>query len=155
MVYTAAVRGGIFQVLGTLSEVYPEVMVSMSDRLVDIYMKTLKTEMLSKQQKKKPDMPVIGGCLRGLCSYLTQFSQSVAEGLCVCVCVCVCAREREREREREKAGKKSIRNSLLLGSSYAQDIYKFTRMAIDTNVSMTRYEVPRGIVIKFTPDNIH
>ena len=33
---------------------------------------------------------------------------------------------------------------LTLGSAHAQDIYKFTRMAIDTNVSMTRYEVPRG-----------
>ena len=75
-------RGGIFQVLGTLSEVYPECMVSMSERLVDIYMKTLKTEMVTKQkQKKKPDMPVIGGCLRGLSAYLTQFSQSVAEGV--------------------------------------------------------------------------
>lgn len=75
-------RGGIFEVLGTLSEMYPECMVPMSDRLVDIYMKTLKSEMLSKQQlKKKPDMPVIGGCLRGLSAYLTQFSQSVAEGM--------------------------------------------------------------------------
>ena len=54
-------------------------MVSMSDRLVDMYVKTLKAEMVSKQQKK-PDMPLIGGCLRGLTSYLTQFSQSVAEG---------------------------------------------------------------------------
>lgn len=52
----------------------------MSDRLVDMYVKTLRTEMVSKQQKKKPDMPLIGGCLRGLTSYLTQFSQSVAEG---------------------------------------------------------------------------
>lgn len=56
-------------------------MVAMSERLVDIYIKTLKSEMLSKQQKKKPDMPVIGGCLRGLGAYLTQFSQSVAEGI--------------------------------------------------------------------------
>lgn len=39
--------------------------------------------MLSKS-KKKPEMPVIGGCLRGLCSYLTNFSQSVAEGTHVC-----------------------------------------------------------------------
>ena len=36
-------------------------------------------QMLSKS-KKKPEMTVIGGCLRGLCSYLTNFSQSVAEG---------------------------------------------------------------------------
>ena len=76
----ATVRGGIFRVLGKLCEVYPECMVPMSDRLVDMYVRTLKTEMVSKQQKKKPDMPLIGGCLRGLTSYLTQFSQSVAEG---------------------------------------------------------------------------
>ena len=35
----------------------------------------------------------------------------------------------------------------LVGSTYAQDIYKFTRMAISTEVSMTKYEVPRGNVI--------
>ena len=29
---------------------------------------------------KKPDMPVIAGCLRGLTSYLTHFTQSVEEG---------------------------------------------------------------------------
>ena len=34
-----------------------------------------------------------------------------------------------------------------VGSAYAQDIYKFTRMAISTEVSMTKYEVPRGNVI--------
>ena len=80
LICTTAVRGGIFRVLGKLCEVYPECMVSMSDRLVDMYVKTLKAEMVSKQQKKKPDMPLIGGCLRVLTSYLTQFSQSVAEG---------------------------------------------------------------------------
>ena len=35
----------------------------------------------------------------------------------------------------------------LVGSTYAQDIYKFTRMAISTEVSMTKYEVPRGNII--------
>ena len=39
----------------------PECMVSNSERLVEIYMRTLRSEMLSKS-KKKPDMPVIGGC---------------------------------------------------------------------------------------------
>ena len=34
--------------------------------------------MMSKT--KKPDMPVIAGCLRGLASYLTNFTQSVEEG---------------------------------------------------------------------------
>ena len=63
--------------------------------------------MLSKS--KKPEMSVIGGCLRGVSSYLVNFSQSVAEG-----------------------------------SEYAQDIYKFSRMAVDPAVSHSRYEVPRG-----------
>ena len=46
--------------------------------------------MLSKS-KKKPEMPVIGGCLRGLCSYLTNFSQSVTEGTQVCACGNTCS----------------------------------------------------------------
>ena len=39
------------------------------------------SQMLSKS--KKPEMSVIGGCLRGLNSYLVNFSQSVAEGTCM------------------------------------------------------------------------
>jgi len=35
-------------------------------------------QMTSKA--KKPDMPIIAGCLRGLTSYLTNFTQSVEEG---------------------------------------------------------------------------
>ena len=57
-------------------------------------------------------MPVIGGCLRGLNSYLVNFSQSAAEG-----------------------------------SEHAQNIYKFSKMAIDPKVSHSRYEVPRGIYV--------
>ena len=73
------VRGGIFQLLGTLCELYPEFMTCHSERIIDIFMRTLKSEMLAKT-KKKPDMPVIAGCLKGLCSYLVNFSQSVSEG---------------------------------------------------------------------------
>ena len=47
--------------------------------LVDIYVRTLRAEMMGKANKK-PEMSIIGGCLRGLCSYLVNFSQSVAEG---------------------------------------------------------------------------
>ena len=32
----------------------------------------------------------------------------------------------------------------LSGSIYAQDIYNFTRRAIDPEASLTRYDVPRG-----------
>ena len=74
--------------------------------------------MLSKS--KKPEMSVIGGCLRGLSCYLVNFSQSVAEG-----------------------------------SEYAQDIYKFARMAIDPKVSLSRYEVPRGIYIYMQLNTLH
>jgi len=41
----SAVRGGIFQLLGTLCEVYPEHMATYSERLVGIYMRTLKAEV--------------------------------------------------------------------------------------------------------------
>ncbi len=78
----AVVRGGIYQLLGTLCEVYPELMVGHSGRLVDVYVRTLRSEMLGKGSKK-PEMSIIGGCLRGLCCYLVNFSQSFAEGMCV------------------------------------------------------------------------
>ena len=74
--------------------------------------------MLSKN--KKPEMSVIGGCLRGLNSYLVNFSQSVTEG-----------------------------------SEYAHDIYKFARMAVDTKVNHTRYEVPRGLSNIIHMQSIH
>ena len=77
-------RGGIYQLLGTLCEVYPELMVGHSGRLVEVYVRTLRSEMLGKGSKK-PEMSIIGGCLRGLCSYLVNFSQSFTEGVCVCV----------------------------------------------------------------------
>lgn len=80
--HAPAVRGAIFHLLGRLCELYPEVMMGHSEKLVGIFMRTLKSEMVSKA-KKKPDMPVIGGVLRGLCSYLVNFSQSVAEGTVV------------------------------------------------------------------------
>ena len=32
----------------------------------------------------------------------------------------------------------------ILDSTHIQDIYKFTRMSIDHNAALTRYEVPRG-----------
>ena len=63
--------------------------------------------MLSTR-KKKPEMTVIAGCLRGLARLLVNFHQSVA------------------------ADKKG-------------DIYRFTKMAIDPQVSLTRYDVPKGM----------
>ena len=80
------VRGAIFLLLGKLCELYPEVMTPHSEGLISVFVRTLKSEMLSKT-KKKPDLSVIGGALRGLCAYLVNFSQSAAEGVCVCMCV--------------------------------------------------------------------
>ncbi|XP_022778667.1 DNA-dependent protein kinase catalytic subunit-like isoform X5 [Stylophora pistillata] len=67
----------------------------------------LMAEMTRKT--KKPDMLIIAGCLRGLTSYLTNFTQSVSEG-----------------------------------SKFAKDIYTYGRMAINPQVSLSRYEVPKA-----------
>ncbi len=56
------VRGGIFQLLGRLCELYPEIMTCHSEGLIKIMAGTLKLE----NGKNNPDMPVIGGCLKGL-----------------------------------------------------------------------------------------
>lgn len=105
--HSSTVKCWLYTLLGTLAEVFPEHMISQSDRLVSIYVSVLKSEMTSKT--KKPDMPVIAGCLRGLTSYLTNFTQSVEEG-----------------------------------SRYAKDIYSYTRKAIEPQVSLSRYEVPKA-----------
>ncbi len=74
-----SVRAAIFNLLGKLCELYPEVMTCHYERLIDIYMRTLQSEMVTKA-KKKLEMPVIAGVLRGLRSYLVNFSQSAEEG---------------------------------------------------------------------------
>ena len=77
----STVRASIFNLLGKMCALYPEVMTCHSERLIDVFMRTLQSEMMVKG-KKKPDMPVIAGALQGLCSYLVNFSQSVSEGGC-------------------------------------------------------------------------
>ncbi|XP_019852740.1 PREDICTED: DNA-dependent protein kinase catalytic subunit [Amphimedon queenslandica] len=106
--HSATIRGGIYHLLGVLCEWFPEHLVKISSRLIDIYMSNLKSEMTVKKTKK-PELPIISGCLYGLTAYLNNFSQSASEG-----------------------------------SVYAQDIYKYTRMAIDPLANLTRYEVPRA-----------
>ncbi|XP_067044034.1 DNA-dependent protein kinase catalytic subunit-like isoform X2 [Acropora muricata] len=105
--HSSTVKSGLYALLGTFAEVFPEHMIRMSDRLVSIYTSVLKSEMMSKT--KKPDMPVIAGCLRGLASYLTNFTQSVEEG-----------------------------------SKYSREIYCYARKAIDPQVNLNRYDVPRA-----------
>ena len=72
------VKQRIYHLLGVIAEVYPELMINYSDRLVDLYVRTIKTQMTSKT--KKPEMPLIVGSLQGLSHLLTQFTQSAEEG---------------------------------------------------------------------------
>ncbi|EDO42728.1 predicted protein [Nematostella vectensis] len=89
-------------------KVFPEHMLGNADRLISIYINLLNSEMKSKGNKS-PDKQVIAGCLKGLSSYLVNFTQSAAEG-----------------------------------SKFARDIYEFTRMAIDVQGTLQRYDVPRA-----------
>ena len=43
--FLITVRGGVFHILGTLCELYPEHMTSYADKLVDMYLRTLKGEV--------------------------------------------------------------------------------------------------------------
>ncbi|XP_041364232.1 DNA-dependent protein kinase catalytic subunit-like [Gigantopelta aegis] len=74
----ASVKGNIMNLLGVLSEVYPEKMLVYSDRLVSLYASALKAEMSSKT--REPQLPIIAGCLEGLTCYLVNFTQSAEEG---------------------------------------------------------------------------
>ncbi|KAK7506702.1 hypothetical protein BaRGS_00002177 [Batillaria attramentaria] len=74
---TATVKGNIYTLLGVLSEVYPEYVTMYSERLVGLYVNALKAEMTSKT--KKPEMPIIAGCLQGLTAFLVNFTQSADE----------------------------------------------------------------------------
>ncbi|XP_074649158.1 DNA-dependent protein kinase catalytic subunit-like [Tubulanus polymorphus] len=75
--HTSTVKMGIFALLGMFAQVFPEDMINYHEKLLEIYMRALKTEMTSS---KKPDMPIITGCFRGLTSLLVNFTQSVDEG---------------------------------------------------------------------------
>ncbi|EDO34282.1 predicted protein [Nematostella vectensis] len=103
-----SVRFWLYTILGVFAEVFPEHMLGNADRLISIYINLLNSEMKSKGNKS-PDKQVIAGCLKGLSSYLVNFTQSAAEG-----------------------------------SKFARDIYEFTRMAIDVQGTLQRYDVPRA-----------
>ncbi|XP_065180580.1 DNA-dependent protein kinase catalytic subunit-like [Sycon ciliatum] len=95
---SASVQGGLYHILGCIAETFPVQMLPYSERLISIYVKVLQKEMLGSKASaggggggassaagaggftnKKPDMPVIAGCLRGLSSYLTNFTQSMED----------------------------------------------------------------------------
>ena len=48
------VRGGVFHLLGTLCELYPEHMAAYSMKLPDIYLKTLKDEVCATGDDPTP-----------------------------------------------------------------------------------------------------
>jgi len=72
------VKQRIYHLLGVIAEVYPELMINYSDRLLDMYVRTIKIQMTSKT--KKPELPLIAGSLQGLGHLLVQFTQSADEG---------------------------------------------------------------------------
>ncbi|PIK41531.1 putative DNA-dependent protein kinase catalytic subunit [Apostichopus japonicus] len=71
------VKSGLCQLLGVISEVYPEEMLPYSEKLTGIYVSMLRQQMTSKN--KKPEMTTIAGCLIGLSHVLVNFTQSVEE----------------------------------------------------------------------------
>jgi DNA-dependent protein kinase catalytic subunit len=103
--HTATVKSGIYQLLGTLAEVFPEKTEAYAPRLIDVYLSNLKQEMDPKKSKK-PEMLVISGCLKGLGGLLVNFPPTDPKVLA--------------------------------------DIFHFTRKAIDPQVSLARYDVPKG-----------
>jgi DNA-dependent protein kinase catalytic subunit len=105
--HTATVKSGIYQLLGTLAEVFPEKTEAYAPRLIDVYLSNLKQEMDPKKSKK-PEMLVISGCLKGLGGLLVNFPPTDPKVLA--------------------------------------DIFHFTRKAIDPQVSLARYDVPKGML---------
>ncbi|GFR68847.1 DNA-dependent protein kinase catalytic subunit-like [Elysia marginata] len=103
----ASVKASIYNLLGVIAEVYPDLMTLYEDKLVGLYVGALKAEMTAKT--KKAELPVIAGCLEGLTAFMVNFTQSIQEG-----------------------------------SKYSYEIFKYARMAIDPNISYTRYDVPRA-----------
>ena len=73
----SGLRGALYTLMGTLAENYPDMMIDKSDRLLSLYLSFLKQETSSK---RKPELLVVSGCLRGLTGLLVHFTQSQLEG---------------------------------------------------------------------------
>lgn len=65
-------KGEILHVLGIMSETFPVEFTGRSATLLQVYLSFLKSNM---RGTRKPDMPVIVGCLKGLSSFLVHFTQ--------------------------------------------------------------------------------
>ncbi|ELU11183.1 hypothetical protein CAPTEDRAFT_224273 [Capitella teleta] len=74
----ASVKAHIFHLLGVIAELFPEKMVRGSDKLLNLYMTTLKQEIESKTHE--PEYVLIAGCLQGLTHFMVNFTQSADEG---------------------------------------------------------------------------
>uniref|UniRef100_A0A663MNQ6 DNA-dependent protein kinase catalytic subunit n=1 Tax=Athene cunicularia TaxID=194338 RepID=A0A663MNQ6_ATHCN len=69
----------IYELLGVLGEVQPSDMINNSEKLFRAYLGELKTQMTSAT--RRPKLPVVAGCLRGLVALMYNFTKSVDEGM--------------------------------------------------------------------------
>uniref|UniRef100_A0A8C0EHT4 DNA-dependent protein kinase catalytic subunit n=1 Tax=Bubo bubo TaxID=30461 RepID=A0A8C0EHT4_BUBBB len=67
----------IYELLGVLGEVQPSDMINNSEKLFRAYLGELKTQMTSAT--RRPKLPVVAGCLRGLVALMYNFTKSVDE----------------------------------------------------------------------------
>ena len=67
--FLITVRGGVFHILGTLCELFPEHMTPYADKLVDMYLRTLKGEVRRG-----------GGALE-------MFAETVFSRVEICLCI--------------------------------------------------------------------
>jgi len=65
--------------LGTLSELFPVDLDKHAARLGEVFLRTLKTEMKSS---RKPDMPVIAGCLKAITAFTSNFAPEGTSQTC-------------------------------------------------------------------------
>lgn len=70
--HSGTVKGQVLHVLGIMSETFPVEFTGRDATLLQVYMSFLRANM---QGSRKPDMPVIVGCLRGLLCFLVHFTQ--------------------------------------------------------------------------------
>ncbi|CAD5112585.1 DgyrCDS1798 [Dimorphilus gyrociliatus] len=70
----ATTKYHLFRILGYLGELHPEYMMNYSEKLTDLFIKSLKTEITSKT--RKPEFQIISGTFYGLSHLLVNFSPS-------------------------------------------------------------------------------
>lgn len=73
---SASLKAHILVLLGALCRYHPEIMLSYSDKCLNIFLDTLKAQV----KASKPDFNVIAGALEAINQYLYNFTQSAEEG---------------------------------------------------------------------------